>query len=176
MTWPWNFRPSDNSLYMVSEDRWLAFPRILKRTGRPVFSTEGTVPLSIPNLHYVTVYKRGDSWVCSGHGSIEQTSEESHTSLSSLLSSLTQGERWCIEQIFMDDVALTVARAIQNREAVAVSDGSIKEGFGTAAWAIEGVDSSSRIVRKVVAPGDKQDHSAYRSELAGIFFYYGYGR
>jgi hypothetical protein len=61
-----------------------------------------------------------------------------------------------------------VADAIRNHAAIAVSDGSYKEEYGTAAWAIEGDDNNGRIVGKVIVPGGAHVHSSYRSELAGI--------
>jgi hypothetical protein len=61
-----------------------------------------------------------------------------------------------------------VAEAIRNRTAIAVSDGSFKDTYGTAAWVLEGDSSDGRIVGRVIAPGNDVDHSAYRSELSGI--------
>ncbi len=63
----------------------------------------------------------------------------------------------------MADKGLTIATAIRNCEAIAVSDGSFKDGYGTAAWVLEGGDCRGRIVGQVIAPGDEQDHLAYRS-------------
>ncbi len=51
---------------------------------------------------------------------------------------------------------------------IAVSDGSYKDTFSTAAWVLEGDTSTGRIVGHVIAPGNGVDHSAYRSELSGI--------
>jgi hypothetical protein len=41
----------------------------------------------------------------------------------------------------MIDQGVTIAQALRSREAIAVSDGSFKNEYGTAAWVIEG-DSS----------------------------------
>jgi hypothetical protein len=51
---------------------------------------------------------------------------------------------------------------------VAVSDGSFKQGHGTAAWIIYFSDTCS-CVGRVVVPGTPEDHSAYRSELTGLY-------
>ncbi len=158
-----------DSLYRRSSQGWLTFPIIAKRTGRPCFSTNETVPETIPILHQATVYKKGDRWVCSGHGPITLEKEKNYASLTHLLASLPNGERWCINSTQMEDDGLTIATAIKSCTATAVSDGSFKDGYGTAAWVLEGTDSSGRIVGQVIAPGDSKDQSAYRSELAGIF-------
>jgi hypothetical protein len=69
----------------------------------------------------------------------------------------------------MEDNGLTIVEALKNREAIAVSDGSFKTEYGTAAWVIEGVDSHGRILGQVIAPGGPSDQSPYRSELTGIY-------
>lgn len=52
--------------------------------------------------------------------------------------------------------------------AIAVSDGSYKEGFGTSAWVIQGKDENHEARGVNVVPGHTTDQSAYRSKLAGI--------
>jgi hypothetical protein len=61
-----------------------------------------------------------------------------------------------------------IVHAIQQGEAIAVSDGSFKDTCGTAAWVIEGESSDGRLLGKAIAPGGSCDQSPYRSELAGI--------
>ncbi len=60
------------------------------------------------------------------------------------------------------------AEAIRNCTAVAVSDGSFKEGYGTAAWVIEGETEDSQLLGRIIAPGGQHNQSPYRSELTGI--------
>jgi hypothetical protein len=62
-----------------------------------------------------------------------------------------------------------LAKAIQEGEAIAISDGSFQDQYGTAAWALEGSGSKGRIVGAVTVPGTAKDQSAYRSELAGLY-------
>ena len=47
-----------------------------------------------------------------------------------------------------------------------VSDGSFKEGFGTASWKL--VSDDTWVMADVVVPGKAEDQDAYRSELAGL--------
>ncbi len=69
----------------------------------------------------------------------------------------------------MEDQGVTITQALKHREAIAVSDGSFKNEYGTAAWVIEGESSDSRMCDQVIAPGGPQDQSPYRSELTGIY-------
>ncbi len=62
-----------------------------------------------------------------------------------------------------------IALAIQQSEAIAISDGSFQDTYGTAAWVVEGTDSNGRALGAVVVPGSAKDQSAYRSELAGLY-------
>jgi hypothetical protein len=50
----------------------------------------------------------------------------------------------------------------------AVSDGSFKEKFGTAAWMVF-VNNNCIISGQCVVPGSPDDQSAYRSELTGLY-------
>jgi hypothetical protein len=54
-------------------------------------------------------------------------------------------------------------------KAIALSDGSFKDGFGTSALVIEAEDSEDNIIAVNVIPGNTDDQGSYRSELAGIF-------
>jgi len=50
----------------------------------------------------------------------------------------------------------------------AVSDGSYKDDNGSAAWIIEGPNSTLQLVRQVFTPGHPGDHSSFHSKVAGI--------
>jgi hypothetical protein len=59
--------------------------------------------------------------------------------------------------------------ALRGGNAVAVSDGSFKEGKGTAAVILEGAEEcSSRVVLRLPVPGLPSQQSALRSELMGL--------
>lgn len=148
--WPWYYSPLENNLYKCSSQGWISFPGIVKRSGRPCFSTKGVPTKLVPTLHRATVYKKGDRFICSGHGPISVKTDKKFDSLSSLFLSLPPGERWCINHIQMEDEGLTLATAIKNHNAIAVSDGSFKDGYGTAAWVLEGIDNRGRIVGQVI--------------------------
>lgn len=82
--------------------------------------------------------------------------------------SIPTTECWCVENLVLKDEGVIIADAIRNRTAIAVSDGSFKDTYGTAAWVLEGDISAGRIIGPVIALGNDVDHSAYRNELSGI--------
>jgi hypothetical protein len=55
-----------------------------------------------------------------------------------------------------------------SRNVSAVSDGSFKNGHGTAAWIVV-ISPTCTISGSSVAPGEPEDQSAYRSKLTGIY-------
>jgi len=61
-----------------------------------------------------------------------------------------------------------VVEAIAQGTALAVSDGSFKEGRGAAAWTIEGQTATNKITGACLVLGTAEDHSAFQSELMGI--------
>jgi hypothetical protein len=61
-----------------------------------------------------------------------------------------------------------MAKAIQNGTAIAVSDGSYKDGRGAAAFILETSNqfqTAGRIVGVNSTPGETEDQSSYRSKL-----------
>jgi hypothetical protein len=60
----------------------------------------------------------------------------------------------------MEEDGQIIALAIQQGEATAISDGSIQDTYGTAAWVVEGTYSNGRALGAVVVPGSAKDQSA----------------
>jgi hypothetical protein len=77
-------------------------------------------------------------------------------------------DTWCFAYCNIPNDRQAIAAAIKRRSTIAVSDGSYKNQYGTAAVIIEGDTSLHRIIAKVITPGGAQDHSSYRSETLTI--------
>jgi hypothetical protein len=58
---------------------------------------------------------------------------------------------------------------IRDGSAKAISDGSYKEGVGSAAWVITTNDFSPCMSSSVIPPGDAAEQSSYRSKLCGLY-------
>jgi len=61
-----------------------------------------------------------------------------------------------------------IVKAIENGQALAVSNGSFKTGCGAAAWTIEGCTVNNKITSACLVPGKGDDHSAFQSKLMGL--------
>ena len=68
-----------------------------------------------------------------------------------------------------EDDGKAVAESIKNGCCIAISDGSFKDEFGTASWIVQGEDEFGSLEGSLVTPGNPEDQSAYRSELAGLY-------
>ena len=77
--------------------------------------------------------------------------------------------KWGVQSCAMTDGGATVAKAIWKGRAIAVSDSSYKDNFGTAAYVLEGDTSNHCIVAVMVVPGDYHSQSHFHSELAGLY-------
>jgi Reverse transcriptase (RNA-dependent DNA polymerase) len=73
---------------------------------------------------------------------------------------------WLDMTVWSEGDEAALARDILIGKAVAVSDGSFKDGFGTASAVIISTSGKQRV--DVVTPGVQQDQCSYRSELAGL--------
>ena len=90
-------------------------------------------------------------------------------SLRATIQQLPVDVRWALRDIAASDNGVVIAQALRDGTAVAVSDGSFKDKFGTAAWVIEGRRSDGWVEGQCIIPGGPEDQSAYRSELGGLY-------
>ncbi len=85
-----------------------------------------------------------------------------------LLLDADYSKKWQLEISEEPDVEI-LKEAFINHKAIAVSDGSFKNGWGAVAWTIKGGDTAGRMVGMSFTPGTGNDQSAFRSKLAGIY-------
>ena len=90
-------------------------------------------------------------------------------SLAAAIENLPPGSKWAVSRFDATDNGHRIAQAIRNGTAIALSDGSYKDAFGTSAIIIEAEDADHNIIAVNVVPGNPSDQNSYRSELAGIF-------
>jgi hypothetical protein len=78
---------------------------------------------------------------------------------------------WAVKGLTVgnEDDGRAVATSISNGSCLAISDGSFKDQHGTASWTVQGDDSFGALGSSLISPGNPEDQSAYRSELAGLF-------
>ena len=91
------------------------------------------------------------------------------TTLLDAIQQLPSSASWAVQHLQHTDHGSYIASSIQNNTAVAVSDGSLKEGLGTAGLVLEGPTSSHRIRAVNKVPGPIKEGDSHRCELSGIY-------
>jgi hypothetical protein len=89
--------------------------------------------------------------------------------METLIHQLPPDSKWAVDTYSIQaDNGLILAQAISNGCAIAVSDASLKAGFGTAAYVLEGPTPDGRLVAVNVVPGPISEGNSYRCEISGL--------
>ena len=97
-------------------------------------------------LHRASVYHPSNSQcvtvLSTGMSMTTITHDHDNHTLHHLMNTLPSGLSWAIDRLKNTDEGQTIAEAIQQNQAVAVSDGSLKNNVGTAAFVLKGATST----------------------------------
>jgi hypothetical protein len=159
--WEWYFSPSLECLFRSHQGQWWSFSKLYRRDRLPTFLASGNPTTPPKDLERATIYTTKNRIMCSGHSPILKESICNFNSFLEYLLALEPSERWCFDYLTLSDDGSTMVRAIRQGDAIAISDGSFQDQFGTAAWVIEGARPTGRIVGDVTVPGTAKDQSAY---------------
>jgi hypothetical protein len=165
--WPW-YLSDDGSLVQLSEGQWFSHAPVLCCNRLPTFIMTKRPCEKPSTVQRATVYFKGDQIVCTGADVIKPPQDLQPKSFSSFLIEDT-ALQWCMHRIQVQQEGQRLLDALQEGTVMAVSDGSYKDTYGTAAWTIGDQDEFSILSGRVVCPGTDDDHNLYRSELAGIY-------
>jgi hypothetical protein len=168
-SWKW-FTSAEGELYSLSHGTWYSHTPVIRRNRLPMFSKERTVCSAPSTIHRATTYVKGGRIVCTGSAAIVKTPTHPLTSLMEHLHQSVPG--WCLQTLEITEEGRPLVDALMNglsATIMAVSDGSFKNTFGTAAWTTRTEDRGNLLTGSVVCPGTGEDQSAYRSELTGLY-------
>jgi hypothetical protein len=161
---------TNKMLHKKTDSRWLSFTPISRTLRQGYFSISGTTAPTTPN-HGIPAYvtKFRNHWALLGLCHRPTAAHPIIGSLREYILSTPYASRWCITNALeYSDEGRHFSDSIQKKSAIAISDGSFKEGKGSAAWVLEGNTSLHRITGCAYAPGGPKEQSAYRSELVGL--------
>jgi hypothetical protein len=167
--WEWYYSPSQECLFQQTEGKWLSFSQVLKRDRLPTFTNHGVQAIPPTDACRATIYHNRQRIICTGYSPILSQPPNRADTFSQYIKGAVEGEKWCFAHLDMTDDGTILAKAISQGDAITISDGSFQDTYGTAAWVLEGSDSAGRMRGAVIVPGNANDQSAYRSELAGIY-------
>ena len=176
-TWRWYLHSRLEVLYEwtgVSWRLWRPTAKGTTRTSRkrwlPVLGTARA-----PNkddLRRTTVFRRGHDRGIWSTGPARMYAPSSKPQPRDLVDRLQTGNAnrvWATQCCVVDDNGVGFAAALRAGTAIAVSDGSYKDCFGTAACILQDITGSGRFIVLNVSPGAADDQSPYRSELSGLY-------
>ena len=157
-------------MYLKNGNQWTYATKVVSNTRRKKFRC-GNLSPSLPiDATPVTVVGHDYIYV-TGSPMISPNSEsEARNSLHDFLKSRRQEDQWAVQQLFTSDDGMHIQQAISQGSAVAASDGSYKQGFGTSAFLLrDSLEEDQHPIYGVNwVRGNVEDQSSHRSELAGI--------
>jgi hypothetical protein len=163
----WFFSPSEQCLFQKIDNSWLKYSRPSRITRQQYFIIIGTSAPTSP-LHCAYVSKFKEYWVCHGFHTIPFQRPAPPKSLKHYIDALPIEVSWSMRNFISTDDGKILAQALSNGTAIAVCDGSYKQGKGASAWVMEGDSSKGRIKGFNWVSGSTVNQSSYRSELAGL--------
>ena len=175
--WEWFSAPDERRLYQRTTQGWIFWSQHtnVRRTPQPLFRRQQAIserptrsfraridPVG-PHIRLLSTSFAQSSFLTPPLIASQKTFAQA-------IRALPSSQRWSAQHctssmLYGEDVAV----AIVNRSAIAVSDGSFKDAFGTAAWTLRGATNECFITGVNVAPGTDEDQNAFRSELVGLY-------
>jgi hypothetical protein len=144
-SWRWFLSMEDYRLYEKRDGEWWYYLKVPSRTRRLIF-IQGDKGEPKGVLHKAMVAQSGSRWTCLSHGPIAVSSRSTvHSSLANSIAELPTTARWSVENFQSTDNGIYISQAISAGSAIAVCDGSYKNGKGSSAWVLEGAHASGRI-------------------------------
>jgi hypothetical protein len=103
-----------------------------------------------------------------GYADVVQHESNEATSMQERIAGLPTEWQALLAATEWPDDGRGVANAISARRAVAVSDGTVREGRGAASAVLEGQTSAERISLNCTVPGHEESQASFRSEAVGL--------
>jgi hypothetical protein len=167
----WEYHSTSDTLYHCSGEETTAHQRIPGRHSRQSlggFSLEGSLAECPPDTSIAECSKENYRINMKAVTARKATIEDNRGSLLDRLQQEPKEYDWLRDSMAWPlDEGREIAQSISQGTCIAVSDGSFKEGHGTASAIIIG--NSTQIRCDVVTPGISGVQCSYRSELAGLF-------
>jgi len=163
----WFYHRPTHSLWRATSTHWLRHGSQPQRTRQQQFHTQGEqgAPPLLSELEKATVSMLGTQLILTGNQPCtpaERIQDSCQAECQTVFS-----KQWGL-QLHLRGSQRALLQSLSRGEGFAVSDGSYKDDKGTAAWIIEGPSSVLRLTGSWFTPGQPEDHSSFRSELAGL--------
>ena len=179
--WKWFYCPNENRIYHREDTGWRVYSKQPSRVQRLrslrfVRSEiiENELPDGVDTMATVssspTVIKITGTCAVTPATGMLPVPVPIQESLEEALDATDTADRWAVESVSIKDNGRSLAAAILQGKARAVSDGSFKNAMGTSSSILfhSRANDPNRIISVNAVPGNANEQSAYRSELAGV--------
>jgi hypothetical protein len=169
--WEWWFSQSLNCLLKRTPDQWILHPFQRTQYQRDYFhpSVNATQVLP-PDAVRATVSSHGPRVrLLNTSAPTPVIPNDTPTSLHDIIAHLPPEQKWAICYIDAPSGTLPVAQAISSFQCFAVTDASLKDGCGTAAFILVGASNDHAIRAVNLVPGPIPNGNSFRCELSGIY-------
>jgi len=163
----WFYHPETNSLWEARDAQWTRHGGIPQRTRQQSFHSVGEhmVPPPLSELEKASVSHLGQKVILTGSSACLRA--DRNQDFCQKQWDMEFSQQWDMSVCLMGSQSVLLD-ALTQGWGYAVSDGSFKDNNGSAAWIIEGHNSTQRLVGQVRTLGHPGDHSSFRSKVAGI--------
>jgi hypothetical protein len=175
-TWRWWKHQASQTLYERQEDGgWRKWTKIPRQFDNDKFRNPTPIDREwLPdNLRRASIHKPKQSpyvtVTSTGVATPPSIPEPAPTTLTARLQRLPSTATWALQHLKIPDNGAHIADAIKSHTAIAVSDGGLKMGLGTAAYVIEGRTSTGRIQGVNKVPGPIKEGDSHRCEVSGLY-------
>ena len=170
----WKHQPSNTLFEQRQSGEWFcwSFARVWhhhRKYNNPTLTESDTIPT---NMHRASITQSPLSpyvTVLTTQMSAAHIIPPPVTTIDAAIKALPESARWAPKHILLMDQGEQLATALQQRTAVAVSDGSLKLGLGTAGFVIEGHNGCGRIQGVNKVPGPVKDGDSHWCEVSGLY-------
>jgi hypothetical protein len=174
--WTWFFSPSESRLFKkqgISYQIYTKSTRTRNRasSSRYIKSVLNCISLPADSL-LATTYKNSDNtiYLSSTSDPLTNPTQENKelNTLDEIIDATHYLDKWAIEEYDIPDEGTVLAESIKIGTATAVSDGSYRYPIGTSGFVLRGTNRKLGALGLNTVPGNANEQSSFRSELAGI--------
>jgi hypothetical protein len=176
--WKWLYLAAEERVYHFEGGGWRVFSKIPSRAQRlrslRFLRQEHTAPTSPADGVLATISRTRDGVPIKGVNPLSPgVINQAETTLCSIRAALDlrkKLDKWSVQSADVGDNGRSIAAAIIQGSARAVSDGSFKNAMGTPASILfhSKATDPNRLISVNSVPGNGEEQSAYRSKLAGV--------
>jgi hypothetical protein len=166
----WFFDSSSERILQSSSGRLYT-----RQGGRPSrqahsrFKLCGSADDTFQNTHTITVVEKRNNCIdMEGKEQIIKRLSPQYDTFRDFVRDKPKWAWWATQLIYKEEDINKIIQDQEKGDGIAVSDGSYKDGHGTAAIVLEGTQEGKRITTEVMVPARTEEQCAYQSEAAGI--------